>query len=101
MVVGPNDLTIHPLEHVRSNVLFPLTSLMLCGLYPEPLLNPHLMTNGMWLVIIPSMLVNSGIRRQQFLGVPLGAAISGGLLNVNGSGVVPYVFGVLAGNSGT
>lgn len=45
--------------------------------------------------------MNSGIRRQQFLGVPLGAAISGGLLNVNGSGVVPYVFGVLAGNSGT
>lgn len=45
--------------------------------------------------------MNSGIRRKHFLGVSLGAAISGGPLSEFGNGVVIVVLGVLAGNSGT
>lgn len=47
------------------------------------------------------ILENSGIRRQQFLGVVDGAMIRGGPLLVFGRGLVPRLLDPLPGNSGT
>lgn len=93
---GRNDLTIHGLLHVRSSRLFPLTSLLVCLFYVVPLANPHLMTIGICFVTMCSMLMNSGMRRQQFRGVNRVVVI--GLV----MGVVLVLFGpVGVGNSGT
>lgn len=48
-----------------------------------------------------SILENSGIRRQHFPGVVDGAIISGGPVLVFGNGLVPKLFDLLPGKSGT
>lgn len=59
------------------------------------------MTSGVRLVIMLSILENSGIRRQRFPGVVDGAIVRGGPVLVFGKGLVPKLLDPLPGNSGT